>query len=492
MKRTLVAGIDSSTQSCKIEIRDVHSGEVRRSGRTPHPDGTEIDPESWWHALGAAVSQAGGVEDVAAISVAGQQHGLLLLDSEGRVIRNALLWNDTRSSGAAADLVSEIGSAEWASRAGVVPVASFTAAKLRWVRDAEPEILKRVAAIALPHDWLSWRLRGYGPRAESLLGPDLEALATDGSDASGTAYWDPARREYDEGLFGLASGLSMRVAMSSGTHDAVVVPRVLEPSEAMGEICARVTVPGGSILPAGMVVAAGAGDNAAAALGLSLTSGDVVLSLGTSGTVFGVTSSITPDQSGTVAAFADATGSRLPIVTTLNAARVLDVIGNFLAVDHEELGRLALTVPPGSDGLVLLPYFIGERTPNLPNARGELIGMTPSTTTRRHLARASIEGMLCSLAEGLGALEKAGVESGQLHLIGGAAKNEAVRIISSEIFGREIVLPEPGEYVAAGAARQAAWTVAGSFPHWPVRRQTIAAEPHPEVLRNYRQQSRST
>ncbi|WIE61818.1 xylulokinase [Curtobacterium sp. MCLR17_032] len=482
----LVAGVDSSTQSCKVVVRRASTGEVVRSGRATHPDGTEVDPAAWWDALGTAVADAGGLDDVAAIGIGGQQHGMVVLDAGGRVIRPALLWNDVRSAAAAAEMVEELGREAWVARTGLVPVASFTATKLRWLRDAEPSHAARAAAVALPHDWLSWRLRGYGPADESPLGPDLDALATDGSDASGTAYWDPARREYDAELFELALGRPLRVAETGDDGDAVVVPRVVEPAEAMGTLEQDVDLPGGARASRGLVVTAGAGDNAGAALGLGLAAGDVAVSLGTSGTVFGVTDTAIADPSGTVAGFADATGSRLPIVTTLNAARVLEVIGGLLGVDHAELGRLALHAPAGADGLVLVPYFVGERTPNRPDATASLLGMTPGTTDRAHLARAAVEGMLCALADGLAAVERTGVIVERLLLIGGAAQNEAVRVVAAQVFGREVLVPEPGEYVAAGAARQAAWVVTGELPGWSIPTTSIPADPHPEVLERYR------
>ncbi|MDN4647663.1 xylulokinase [Curtobacterium sp. PsM8] len=482
----LVAGVDSSTQSCKVVVRRAATGEVVRSGRATHPDGTEVDPAAWWDALGTAVADAGGLDDVAAIGIGGQQHGMVVLDADGRVIRPALLWNDVRSAAAAAEMVEELGREAWVARTGLVPVASFTATKLRWLRDAEPSHAAEVAAVALPHDWLSWRLRGYGPADESPLGPDLDALATDGSDASGTAYWDPARREYDAELFELALGRPLRVAETGDDGDAVVVPRVVEPAEAMGTLEQDVDLPGGARASRGLVVTAGAGDNAGAALGLGLAAGDVAVSLGTSGTVFGVTDTAIADPSGTVAGFADATGSRLPIVTTLNAARVLEVIGGLLGVDHAELGRLALQAPAGADGLVLVPYFVGERTPNRPDATASLLGMTPGTTDRAHLARAAVEGMLCALADGLAAVERTGVTVERLLLIGGAAQNEAVRVVAAQVFGREVLVPEPGEYVAAGAARQAAWVVTGELPGWSIPTTSIPADPHPEVLERYR------
>lgn len=486
----LVAGVDSSTQSCKVTIRDAATGAVVREGRAAHPDGTSVDPRHWWDALGTAVADAGGLTDVGAVAVAGQQHGMVALDADGHVVRDALLWNDVRSADAAAQMVEEIGREAWVARTGLVPVASFTGTKLRWLRDAEPDNAGRVAAVALPHDWLSWRLRGYGPADESPLGPDLDALATDASDASGTAYWDPVRREYDPELFELALGRPMRVAGSEPTADTVVVPRVVAHDEAMGTLDVDVTLPNGAVAPSGLVVAAGLGDNAGAALGLGLAPGDIAVSLGTSGTVFGVTATEVLDPSGTVAGFADGTGSRLPIVTTLNAARVLEVIGGLLGVDHDALGELALQAPAGADGLVLVPYFVGERTPNRPDATASLLGMTPGTTDRPHLARAAVEGMLCALADGLAAVEGTGVTVSRLLLIGGAARNEAVRTVAAQVFGRDVLIPDPGEYVASGAARQAAWALTGALPSWDIATTTVPADPHPEVLEQYRAAAR--
>ena len=453
-----VLGVDTSTQSCKVVVRDLVSGKLVRSGRGSHPDGTEVDPRAWWDAYNVALTAAGydGVESVA---VGGQQHGMVALDERGEVIRPALLWNDTRSAGAADDLIAEVGADEYARRVGVVPVASFTATKLRWLRDAEPENAARVAAVALPHDWLTWRLRGYGPAGESPLGPDLEALTTDRSDASGTAYWSPATNAYDRELLVLALG-----------HDAIL-PRVLGPGE---------SVPGPDF-----VVGPGAGDNAAAALGLDAKPGDVGLSIGTSGVVFAATSAPTYDPTGIVAGFADATGGFLPLVCTLNAARILDVMARTLGVSHDELGQLALTAAPGAGGVVLVPYFEGERTPNLPHATGSLTGLTIANMTRENLARAAIEGLLCSLADGVDAIKELGVSTSRALIVGGAAANPAVQQIAAQVFDVPVQIPLPGEYVADGAARQAAWVLQGSRPTWPVE---LVAHPDPDLRPIIREQ----
>ncbi len=451
---TLVAGVDSSTQSCKVVICDLESGRVVRSGRAPHPEGTEVDPDAWWRALQRAIAEAGGLADVAAVAVAGQQHGLVALDAHGEVIRPALLWNDTRSAAAAQALTQEVGAEELVRRTGSVPVASFTLTKLRWLRDHEPENARRVAAVALPHDWLTWRLLGYGPRGEATRGPELGALVTDRSDASGTGYFDAATDRYDLDLLERALGTG-----------AVTLPRVLAPEAPAGRT------------PDGVVVGPGCGDNAGAALGLAAGAGDVVISVGTSGTVFAVSDRAVADPTGAVAGFADASGRFLPLIATLNAARVLVAAARLLGVDLAGLAELALAAEPGSGGLVLVPYFEGERTPNLPTATATLSGLTLASTTRENLARAAHEGMLCGLGAGLDALRAVGVRERRLLLIGGAAQSRAVQAVAAQVFDAPVMVPTPGEYVAAGAAAQAAWALTGERTGWPV---ALAAEPTPD------------
>lgn len=454
----LVAGVDSSTQSCKVLICDASSGEVVRSGRATHPDGTEVDPRHWWEALTAAVDQAGGLEDVAAIAVGGQQHGMVVLDEAGEVIRPALLWNDTRSAEAASELTEELGAPAWAERVGTVPVASLTVTKLAWLARHEPENAARVAAVALPHDWLSWRLRGSN---------DLADLRTDRSDASGTGYWSGRSGDYDREILRRAFGRDL------------ILPTVLGPRESAGTVAGTDTL-----------IGPGAGDNAAAALGLGMTPGDVTISLGTSGVVSAVSEIAPADPSGAVAGFSDATGRYLPLAVTLNAARVLDAAARLLAVDHAGLSELALQAPSGSGGLVVVPYLEGERTPNKPHSTGAVHGLTLDTSTPAHLARASIEGMLLSLADGLDAMASQGTEVLRVALIGGAARSPAVQQIAAEVFGVEITVPPAAEYVALGAARQAAWVLGEDRepPLWPLTGTTVIAPPTDlEVTRHLRE-----
>ncbi|MFF4893958.1 xylulokinase [Micromonospora chersina] len=449
----LVAGVDSSTQSCKVVVRDAETGALVRQGRAPHPEGTEVDPHAWWDALRAAVAEAGGLADVAAVAVGGQQHGMVCLDEAGQVVRPALLWNDTRSADAARDLVEEAGGGEagrrfWADATGAVPVASFTATKLRWLARHEPANAERVAAVCLPHDWLTWRLAGA---------PGLAALRTDRGDASGTGYWSPRTGEYRLDLLERAFGRRLRV------------PVVLGPAEVAGHLDPA-ALDGGSGAADGVLLGPGTGDNAAAALGAGAGPGDVVVSIGTSGTVFAVADTPAADPTGAVAGFADATGRFLPLVCTLNAARVLDAAATLLGVDLATLSELALAAPAGADGLVMVPYLEGERTPDRPTATGALHGLTLGTSTPAHLARAAVEGMLCALADGLDALTAQGARADRIILVGGGARSAAVRRIAPQVFGRPVVVPPPGEYVADGAARQAAWVALGGAapPSWSV------------------------
>lgn len=456
---TLVAGIDSSTQSCKVVVCDADTGEVARKGRAAHPGGTEIDPAAWESAAHRAIAAAGGFDDVAAVAVGAQQHGMVCLDPAGRVVRPALLWNDVRSADAAGALTDELGGPQaWAEAVGLVPLAAITVAKLRWLADHEPQHADRTAAVCLPHDWLTWRLRGA---------TDIASLTTDRSDASGTGYYDAGSGAYRPDLLELAL---------RGRRPQL--PAVLAPRDRIN--CGA------------MQFGAGLGDNAAAALGLGADEGDVIVSIGTSGVVCAVAAGPVRDQNGQVAGFADGTGQYLPLVCTLNAARVLDAAASMLRVDHAELSRLALSAPPGSEGLVLVPYLEGERTPNRPNTSGAMHGLRVSNSTPANVARAAVEGLLCALADGLGHLTAHGVAARRILLIGGGAQSPAVRQIAPAVFGVPALVPAAAEYVALGAARQAAWALSGAPgpPSWkPPPTDEYVCDPAPAVAERYRQLS---
>jgi xylulokinase len=449
---TLVAGVDCATQSTKVVVCDADTGAVVRTGRADHPDATEVDPGVWLDAF-ARATRGGLLDGVAAVAVAGQQHGMVCLDEVGQVVRPALLWNDTRSAADAADLVAELGGPSvWAQAVGSVPVASFTVTKLRWFARTEPALAGRVATVALPHDWLTQRLRASGA-----------ALTTDRGDASGTGYWSPWTGGYRTDLVRLAFGRD------------VGLPRVAGPAEVVGETAT------------GAVLAPGTGDNMAAALGLGLGPGEVAVSVGTSGTVFAVAERPVADPTGAVAGFADATGRYLPLVCTLNAARVLTAAADLLGVTLSTLDDLALAAPPGAEGLTLLPYLDGERTPNLPAARGLLAGLTRTNARPANVARAAVEGMLCGLADGLDAIRAQGVPVERILITGGASASSAVRAVAPALFDVPVGVPEPAEHVARGAARQAAWVLAGTAvpPPWPIAARNVGAEPAPAVRHGY-------
>lgn len=430
----LVAGVDSSTQSVKVVVRDADSGELIAQTSRPHPDGTEVNPTKWLQALESALDEVSS-HKVSALSIAGQQHGMVALDEDGKVIRDALLWNDTRSDQAAHDLNQEISDIH--KRTGSQLVASFTASKVRWMADNEKGNAEKLAAVALPHDWLSWQLTGSA---------SLNDLFTDRSDASGTGYFDSVKNEYCRDIF----------ATALHSSKDVVLPKIIAPNAF------------GGTTKNGVPIAAGAGDNAAAALGLGAAVGDLVISLGTSGTAFAVSSSATHDPSGEVAGFADATGNFLPLACTLNAAKILDTVARTLGISFDEFSFLALQAQPGAQGLRVIPHFDGERTPNRPKATGSFHGVTHANFTKENVARAAIEGVIAGMVYATNAVEKLGVQYKRVLLIGGAAKNPAVRQIAANLFGKTIHLPPVGEYVANGAAKQAAWALSNSVtpPSW--------------------------
>ncbi len=423
----LVVGIDSSTSACKVEVRDAESGELVATGRSSHPVTTpprsEQNPHDWWVAFENACAEAGVLDEnrPSAIAIAGQQHGLVVLDARGDVLRPAKLWNDTESAPDAEALIAMLSPREWAAACGSVPLASFTITKLRWLRRCEPEVFRRVAQVLLPHDWLTGQLTG--------------AATTDRGEASGTGWWSPGEGRYRYDLLEL---------VDDTTSWETVLPEVLAPVEPAGEW-------------EGMVVGPGTGDNMAAALGLGPGKGDIVLSIGTSGTSCCVSDHPTGDETGAVAGFADATGRFLPLVCTLNATKVTHAVARLLGVGTGELDDLALSTAGGAGGLVLVPYFDGERTPNRPGASGLLAGIR-SDVSRGQLARAAFEGVVCNLLAGIDELVRSvpAATEGNVMLIGGGARSRAYQQIVADLSGRPVVVSDVGESVARGAALQAA------------------------------------
>ena len=421
---TVVAGIDSSTQSTKIEWRNLDSGAVVGCGSAAHPVTTpprsEQDPESWWNAF-IETWKSGPAHPTTAISVAGQQHGMVTLDALDQVIRPAKLWNDTESSADADWLIKQLpgGASDWAQACGSVPVAAFTVSKLSWLHRNEPHNWERVAKVLLPHDWMTYRLSG--------------GFVTDRGDASGTGYWSPFANSYRYDL----------LEIIDNDRDWVgSLPTVLGPLDSAGEWH-------------GAVVGPGTGDNMAAALGLGLQPGDVMMSFGTSGTVFTVAPQPTSDSSGAVAGFADASGHYLPLVCTLNATKVTDAIARLLGVDHAGFDALALAQPLGAGGLCLLPYLDGERTPNRPTSSG-LLGGLRSNVTREQLARASVAGVVCGMLEGFDALQAQVGGLRRVIMVGGGSRSAAYRQTLADLSELDVFVADAEQAVSTGACVQAA------------------------------------
>jgi xylulokinase len=440
---SIVAGVDSSTQSCTVSLHDSETGELLGVGQARHPPTTppcsEQHPEDWWQAFGSALAGACAdaghpSSEIASISFAAQYHGLVALDAKNRVLRAAKLWNDTTSSAQARRLVGELGAAEWAHRVGSVPTAAFTITKLAWVRDHEPDVFREIAWLLVPHDWLTLQLCGE--------------RVTDRVDASGTGYFDASKDEWRTDVLDL---VEPRADWSR------LLPRVAGPSEMVGFAATERARELG--LEPGTKVACGTGDQAAAALALGVNDGDIVVSLGTSGTVYGSTSTAVYDTSGFLNVTANARGGFQPIAVLLNAAKVTDTFCRLLGVGHDALSALALTADARVvDRPLLVAFLDGERSPNRPDARGILAGLS-SATERESVALAAFEGVVLGLFTGFKALQGIGVDSGgRLILTGGASRSEAYRKIIARIFGKDVHAPEGdgGLDSARGAAIQAA------------------------------------
>ncbi|RKN45733.1 FGGY family carbohydrate kinase [Streptomyces hoynatensis] len=448
----IVAGLDSSSAYSRLVVCDAETGQVIRQAHADHPAG-EATPESWLLSLGEAAG-GGLLEEVTAIGVAAQQ-GVVALDADSQPVRPALCEADDRARSAALGLVEALGGrAAWAEAVGSVPEAGHPVTQLRRLAREEPEAARRATTVLQPQDWLVWQLLGRPPR-----------WTTDRGAASATGYWSAVAESWRYELAELALG-----------HPATL-PEVLGPAEAAGRT------------PEGLLISAGTGVTMAAALGLGLGPGDAVVSLGASGSVCAVHDEALTDPSGTITSYADATGRHLPVVRTLNATRVLRGAAELLGRDLAGLSELALSSTPGAHGLVLLPYLAGERTPELPHTAGTLSGLRRESMKPEHLARAAFEGMLCGLADAAGVLRGRGVRIERVFLLGAAAELPAVRELAPALFGATVVVPEPADYTALGAARQAAWAqgvadgslTAEEPPPWPSAR-GLTHEPGEEDL----------
>ncbi|MFW7355435.1 MAG: xylulokinase [Brucella sp.] len=457
MQRDLVAGVDSSTQSCTIVLRRLEDGAVIAEAHKPHPPTTpprsEQAPESWWQALVSAFGELTNyLPRIAGISVGGQGHGLVMLGDDGLPLRDAKLWNDTEAARDAENLRQKLPLRYWAEQTGSVPAAALTVSKLAWTERVHPGTVAKARRIMLPSDYLLYRLSGRA--------------TTERGVSSGTGYFNPFTNQWDYALADLAV---------PGIDWESVLPEIIGSSEASGPVQRIV----GLEALEGAIVGAGSGDNMTAALGMGIRAGDVIISFGTSGTLYGRTPIGIKDETGSINGYADAADAFLPMITTLNSAKVTDAFRRILRTTTDEFDTLALATEPGARGLVLVPYLDGERTPNLPDATGILAGIR-SNVEPGQIARAAVEGVICGLLEGGDHLASLGLErNGRLIVTGGASRSRAYRQILADLTGQQVWTCNLPEAAAAGAAVQAAAAVVGQHTakiaeQWEPRYEVVA------------------
>jgi xylulokinase len=429
---SLFLGFDVGTQSVKALVVDAASGQVvaRQSQAVALIDGLgdghmEQHPRDWIDAVvatGEKVLSEVDAAAVAAIGVSGQQHGCVVLDDRGEVVRPAKLWCDTATAAEASDLSIAVGRA--------VPTG-FTASKLLWLKRHEPENWARVRRVLLPHDYVNFWLTGR--------------YAMERGDASGTGWFDPQARAFD------------RAAMDAIDPSlADMMPELLEADAFVGEVQASAQAALG--LPAGVKVSVGGGDNMMSAIGSGATrDGVVVVSLGTSGTIFTRSGHAVVDPDGLIAPFCSSDGAWMPLLCVMNLTGVSEEVKALTGMDHAALTAAAEQVPVGADGLLWLPFLMGERVPDLPNATGTLRGIRPGTLRPGHLYRAALEGTSLNLALGFERLQALGVKVEEVRLTGGAASNPLWRQILADVFGAPVQVLQETESAALGGALQACW-----------------------------------
>jgi xylulokinase len=439
----LYLGIDSGTQGCKVVAFDPDKGVVCAEGSAPHEllenprGGREQDPAQWVTALDAAMDQVLARIDpsrVVAMGVSGQQHGCVPLDAAGQVIRPAKLWCDTETVDQCERLTRALGGEEAVLAAiGNSVAAGFTASKVLWLREQEPANYQRLATVLLPHDYLNLYLTGV--------------VCTEYGDASGTAYFDVRARSWSE---------AMVEAIDPSGRLASCLPELIASDAPCGTL--RPELAAQWRLGSRVLVSSGGGDNMMAAIGTgNVRPGVITTSLGTSGTIAAFSSTPVIDPRGELAAFCSSSGGWLPLVCTMNVTVATELVRGLACASVEELNALAAQAPAGAEGLLLLPYFNGERTPPLPRATATLHGMTAGNCSRANCCRAAMEGATLGLRHGLAVLERCGIVPQEIRLVGGGAKSPLWRQMVADIFGLPVVTPVTTEAGALGAALQALW-----------------------------------
>lgn len=436
-------GLDCGTQSTKCIALDCESGELLASAQEAYgfvpnlpPGSMEQDPQDWVTAAEKTIRSVTATlgtraSEVRCLAVSGQQHGLVLLGAEGQVLRPAKLWCDTSTTAQCAELTAALGGVAGAIAAtGNAVLPGYTSPKILWVRQNEPEIWEKIHTVLLPHDYLNFWLTGVA-RMEY-------------GDASGTGLLDVHHRTW-----------SQAALAAIGNELASWLPPLGSSLAIVGEVQPALAESLG--LPRGVQVAAGGGDNMMGAIGTgNITAGVVTVSLGTSGTLYAYSTTPVVDAQGEVAAFCDSTDAWLPLVCTMNVTLVTEQTAALFGWNHSQAEAAAASVPPGAEGLFLLPFFTGERTPNLPLATGELSGLTPRNWTPAHLMRAAMEGVTLGLGYGLERFRDLGLVPDEIRLTGGASKNRLWRQICADVFAVPTVCLQSGEGAALGAALQAA------------------------------------
>lgn len=441
--RTLLIGIDSGTQSTKVLVVDARNGRVLGSASQAYdlipnlpPGAKEQHPETWKDATARAMRQAlkeakAAPGEVKAIGVSGQQHGFVPLDAKGEVIRPAKLWCDTATAAECDQITEKLGGLKQTIKAlGNAVLPGFTASKILWLKNHEPKNYARLAAVLLPHDYLNFWLSGE--------------KTMEYGDASGTALMDVRKRKWSE------------AAINAIDPDLAGRLPEITPSDAGRKIAPGIAKQFN--LGEDVVVSAGGGDNMMGAIGTGNTApGVITASFGTSGTIYACADKPVVDPQGEIAAFCDSTNRWLPLLCTMNVTVATEMVRKDFDLDHAQFEKTAAKAPPGCDGLFLLPYLEGERTPNLPDGTGAYIGVTQKTFTAQHYARATMEGVTLGMNYGLRRLAELGVKPTQIRATGGGAKSKLWRQIMADIFNAEVVTLKVSEGAAYGAALQALW-----------------------------------
>lgn len=436
----VVCGIDLGTQSCKIILYNPHTRHILAKSQAPlnisaKNDGTREQKAAWYEQALLDCFMAIPTEvrlSIDAIGVSGQQHGFVPLDADGHVIRPVKLWNDTSTAAECEELtVKAGGESSLLAETGLLMLPGYTAPKIFWLKKHEPQAYAQLRHVLLPHDYINFLLTG--------------AYVTECGDASGTALFDVRTRTW-----------SQRICSLIDQNLIEFLPYIIEPDMPAGRVRADAAKRFG--IPEGALVAAGGGDNMMSAIGTgTVRDGFLTMSLGTSGTLYGYSNTPVIDPDGNLAAFCSSTGGWLPLLCTMNCTVASEQIRTLMGMSVEELNTYAQSAPIGAEGLVVLPYFNGERIPNLPNGRASINGATAANFNRENLARAAMEAAIFGMRIGLDSFKKLGFEAREIRLTGGGAKSQLWRHIVANVMALPVRVPEEEEAAAFGAALQALW-----------------------------------